>query len=80
MPLGMVHLVPLFRKIALYPLHNLGQRDTGAGFYEKMDMAVHYGEVPEFKVELLFCFFDKLEEHSLDFRAMQGQRPVVHPG
>jgi hypothetical protein len=75
-----VLLVPLFREITLDPLHNLGQRDAGAGFYEKMDMAVHYGEVPEFKIELRFGGFDEIEEGLLDLRAPQGHRVVVDFG
>jgi hypothetical protein len=42
-----------------------------------MDMVIHHGEVKELETELFLGFFDKLEKHSLDFRAMQGHVPMV---
>jgi hypothetical protein len=42
-----------------------------------MDMVIHHGEVKELETELFLGFFDKLEKHSLDFRAMQGHGVMV---
>jgi hypothetical protein len=78
MPHGVVRFVPLFREIALDPLHNLGQRGVFAGFYEDMDMVVHHGEVPNLDLELRFGFFDEIKEHLLDFRAFQGHYAMVN--
>jgi hypothetical protein len=46
MPFGIVFFVPPSGESALNPLHYFGQRLSGSGLNEKMDVVVHNGKVP----------------------------------